>query len=355
MGNNWNKEYTDLIRSSLSSSWGNWSLSSDVAPGAVGIADPQNGNFHQVSQSLPGLTPEALRAGDASFDWNFMSSGVSRTETKIEGGGSGTDPQTGTKLGADLKMEWKFGHERELSSQCAVEKWVRIKETSTVTSQLDWLVGEARQAGMAGQHGIAQGFGVITRVLYARSGVNVASVSADNTFSIEGSASAVHSLVGEGRGAASFSRTSSTKSVDKHMWPSEAGIESTGLVPIAYDFASFDGRLLLPQWVTTVGAYTLLVDSKVGCTYTVKSKLTYSVDGRMVTRYGNVAPGRSVTYGDIPVAALDLNLRLEFVCVGRNEVKEFHWSNPRGQWINGHRTVVVSGVWPGRINAVEAG
>lgn len=354
--NNWNAQFTQLLRDSLPTYWGNWSLSRDIEPGAVGIVDPQTGSFRLVSSALPGLSKSNLLRKNASSDWNMMTSNVSRKEANVDLGGHVVDPETGAEVKAGVEVSWQFAREGEMVSQCALESFVALNNVdSLLHDNLDWLAGQARTSGMEnGRGGIAQGFGVVTRVLYARSGLNVGSTSANNAFSIRGTASGVHKLLGEANGKGSFTSTSSSKSMDKHLWPGEANKLPESPVPLAFSFASFSGRLLLPSWITHIGAYQLILRNTHGGTYIVKAALEYDTPSGRKKESTSVSGGLTASFGDIPLDASNIDLNLEFVCVGKNEKKHFHWASPRGQWVTGIRHIDLYGVWPGATRAVDA-
>lgn len=352
--NRWNVQFTQLVRGSLPGYWGNWSLGRDIAPGAVGSIDPETGSFRLASERLPGMTDAHLVRRNASSDWNMMTSHVTRREAAVDLDGSAVDPETGTKVSAGLQVSWTFGRAGEMVSQCALESSVTLAGADALLQQdLDWLVERAAMSGMGSSRGISQGFGVVTQVLYARSGLNVGSLSEDNTFSLTGTASGVNKLLGEAKGKGSFTSSSSSKSVDKHLWPSEAGALPGEPVPLAFAFASFDGRLLLPSWITHIGAYQLILRNNNGGTYIVKAELSYDTPRGRQKRNTSVSGGLVASFGDIPLDASNIDLALEFVSIGANERKTFHWDSPRGQWLNGIRHIDLFGVWPGATRAVD--
>jgi hypothetical protein len=163
----------------------------------------------------------------------------------------------------------------------------------------------------------------------------------------------VHKLLGEASGKGSFTSTSETKSVDKHLWPSEAGTLPTNSVPLAFTFASFDGRLLLPRWVTHISAYQLVIRNTHGGTYKVDAKLTYDTPRGPKTEEKTVTGGLTATIADIPLDASNLKLTLTFCGVRTDETHTLQWTSPRGQWVNGVRHVDLYGVWPGETRAVD--
>lgn len=353
--NNWNVQFTQLLRGSLPAHWGNWALSPDIAPGAVGIIDPASGSFRLVSKKLDGLAATDIIHAPASSDWNMMTSSVSRKESKVSLDGSATDPETGVTITAGMQVEWKMGKAGDMVSQCALEGTATLDAVDQLLSgRMDWLENQAKAASMSSNRGISQGFGVVTSVLYARSGLNLASLAADNSFSISGSASGIQKMLGEAKGSGSFVSTSATKSTDKHLWPSDSNTLPASAVPIAFSFASFDGRLLLPRWITRIGSYQLILRNNHGGTYVVKAELTYDCGKGPQRRNASVSGGLTTAFGDIPLDASNIDLKLEFVCIGSNQRQSFHWNNPRGEWINGTRHIDIYGVWPGQTKAVDA-
>lgn len=59
----WNRLYTDLLRGSRSTLWGNWALNPVIKPGAVGIIDPCSGDFTLVSEALPTVDITNIQQG----------------------------------------------------------------------------------------------------------------------------------------------------------------------------------------------------------------------------------------------------------------------------------------------------
>lgn len=352
---NWNAQFTQMIRKTNQAYWGNWSLSSEVSPGAVGIVDPSTGLFKLIASEIPNVSEGNFLKNKVSTDWNAMTSDVSRTEAEVDLKGDVTDPETGATAKAGLQVKWKFGQEGSMVSKCALDSETVLNNPDAVLGQnIDWLVERAAQSGMGSSGRIAQGFGVVTSVLYARSGLNVGSMAADNTFSLTGSASGVQKLLGEATGKGSFTSTSESKSVDKHLWPSEAGVLPSGSVPLAFTFASFDGRLLLPRWITHIGAYQLVIRNTHGGTYNVGVKLTYDTPRGAKTHETSVIGGLTATIADIPLDASNLKATLVFHGVRTDETHALQWASPRGQWLNGVRHVDLHGVWPGQTRAVDA-
>lgn len=350
----WNAQFTQMIRKTNQAYWGNWSLSSEIQPGAVGIVDPATGLFKLIASEVPGVSAGNFLRNAVSSDWNAMTSDVSRTETDVDLKGDVKDPETGLTVKAGVQVKWKFGSEGSMISKCALDAETVLNNPDTVLgNNIDWLVERAAQSGMGSDGKIAQGFGVITSVLYARSGLNIGSMAADNTFSLTGTASGVHKMLGEASGKGSYTSTSETKSVDKHLWPSEAGTLPAALVPLAFTFASFDGRLLLPRWITHIGAYRLVISNAHGGTYKVDVKLSYDTPRGPKTEERSVTGGLTITIADIPLDASNLKLAVIFRGVRSDETHNLQWISPRGQWVSGVRHVDLYGVWPGQTRVVD--
>lgn len=52
----WNAQFTQLIRKTHPTWWGNWSLGHEIRPGGIGVVDPLTGSFTPVADAIPGLT-----------------------------------------------------------------------------------------------------------------------------------------------------------------------------------------------------------------------------------------------------------------------------------------------------------
>lgn len=357
----WNAQFTQLIRKSHPALWGNWTLSGEVSPGAIGILDPSNGTFKRIAVGIPDLSIESFITKSVSASWDIMSNNVLRTDMSLELDAEVTDPDSGVTGSAGMEIVWTFGSEGSMLSRFVVESESMLNDLDVVAAtHMEWLVSRASQSGMGSgtgsgtdtDVGIAQGFGIITSVLYASSGLNVGSMASDNTFSIKGSASAVKKMVGEVKGKGSYSSASSSKSVAKQLWPAESGSLAEFSAPVAYTFASFDGKLLLPRWITHISAYRLIISNNNGGTYIVHATLRYDTPRGKIAVSSSVSGGLSTSFDDIPLDATNLDLELAFVA-GPGSNHRLQWRNPRGQWIGGVRNVGLSGVWPSQTYAVD--
>jgi hypothetical protein len=219
----------------------------------------------------------------------------------------------------------------------------------------DWLQKAAASQGMSRNGGgISQGFGVVTSVLWANSGLNVAAQSDSTTFSVAGSVSGVNELVGQAEGKGSYTSTNANKSVDQHIWPDKAATIAETAIPIAFRFASFNGRLIMPNWTAELGSFQLVLNNQHGGTYIVRANLSYDTPQGRRSQEASVSGGLIATLGAIPLDATNLKLDLAFKGVFSDEHKSFSWPTPLGTWYDGVRHIDLTGVWPGQTNAVDA-
>lgn len=348
----WNRLYTDLLRGSRSTLWGNWALNPVIKPGAVGIIDPASGDFTLVSEALPNVQVTSVQQGRR---WAISSKDVSRKETKANVSGTVLDPATGAQVKPELTLEWNFGKEESIASEFALNGEQRLNDLALIHDQFEWLYALAEKVGMASNGRIAEGFGVVTSVILADSGVNAGAKSKNAKFSLSGSASGLNTLLGEngssGKGGATFVSSRESSSVETHTLPAQDGQIATTALPVAYSFASFGpDRLLIPIWVRKIGSLRLEVDSKAtsATTYITKVSIAYDLpgEGRRTEGPVTISGGLSNSF-DIPMGARNLNFEAEFVNVGENQVLRRQWATPLSQWVGGSRTINLYGTWPG--------
>lgn len=353
MTTNWNLGFTQMLRNTQPSYWGNWSLDAQVTAGAVGVVNTSTGAFQYVSK-LPNAAVATTQA--PSNEWKVQSSDVTQTSTSVDLKGSVTDPDTGTKVDAGLEMTWKFGHEGSLSSTFLLANQAYLTDPlSQLSANKDWLNGQAQSAGMYQNSDITQGFGVITQALMAVSGLNLGAQSQNSSFSITGSVGATNAMAGNAGGDAkgSYAQTKASASFEQHLWPADANIVATTLMPIAFQFASFVGQTPVLGWVTNLSGISILLDDSHGGTYIVEAKATYNVDGRQQSTSASVSGGRATMMNAIPVNATSLTLDLAFKGMINDELHRFNWPSPIGQFTNGQIVIDLYGVWPGATRAVE--
>lgn len=346
---NWNKEFTALIRENQAAYWGNWGLDSRIRAGAVGIVNPSTGEFKLVRDQLPGVS---LSENEVSKKWEMRSSKVKKTVVRPKVSGSFTDPQTGTTLNIDSDIEWKFESTGSMASEFAVVKEVSIMDLTHLNKEFKWLAQQASQVAYGSDGRISQGFGVITSVIYASSGLNVGAKDKNASFVISGNADALNTLLGSGSPKASisgsFTSTKEQKSLVKHIWPETAITASSTPIPIAYTFTSFEGDMIIPEWVDKFGSFVLEVDSLFGSTYTASLTLEYDTPEKPnQTVPGFVIAGQSDTFGNIPLTATNIKLEVNFKDLKNGTTLGDGWKTPLGQWTGGKCRVELSGVWPG--------
>lgn len=347
----WNRLYTDLLRGSRSTLWGNWALNPIIKPGAVGIVDPASGDFSLVSESLPGVEIIKVEQGRR---WAISSKEVSRQETTAKVNGTVMDPATGAQVKPDTTVEWKFGKEESIASEFALNGEQRLKDLSIIHDQFNWLYEQARKVGMASNGSIAEGFGVVSSVIYADSGINAGAKSKNATFSLSGTASGLNTLLGEqgisGKGGATFLSSRNNSAVESHTLPAQDGKTADHPLPVAYSFTSFGpGKLLIPTWVRKIGALQMHVDSKATSvtTYITKVRITYDLPNKGPVEDNATIPGGSSANFSIPLDASNLVFEAEFVNIGKNEKMTRQWRTPLSQWVGGQRTINITGTWPG--------
>jgi hypothetical protein len=352
-----NRTYTDLLRGTYRTMWGNWGLNSYIKPGAVGIVDSDSGEFKLVADCLPGVE---ISKNQQSRKWDFKSNGVSSRGISANVGGLIFDPATGTEIKPNAALEWTFDKENSITSEFAISGEHAISNLTILHDQYDWLLDQARKLNMATAAGISEGFGVVTSVVYASSGLNAAAKKNKASFSVSGSASGLNRLLGEkgtsGSGKASYVFSNSSSEVEMHTLPAKSGDVATAPLPIAYTFASFAGsRVLIPSWIGKIGVLNLLVDSKATSmtTYTTKIKLSYQTPAGPVEESRTVIGGSSTSFGEIPLTATEMVLTAEFINIGANTRKSLKWNTPASEWLGGTRTVNLTGTWPGAPDMTE--
>jgi len=348
---NWNATFTQQIRTSRRTLWGNWGLNTAIKPGAVGTVDPATGDFDYI-----GMIPDPQIVTEAtSNQWSIESEHVTKQQASVGLDGSATDPDTGTKITVGTQLTWSMQSAGSMISNFSLaQEDVVAQPGGLAQTQWAWLESQAQSVGRTSPDGITQGFGIVTDVLWARSGLNVGAMSDSTSFSVTGSASGVNNLVGASAGGkGSYVSTTENKSVDKHLWPDKASVTASDPIPIAFGFASFEGRLIMPNWTSQISSFQLVLNNQHGGTYIVKASLSYDTPSGKKSQSVTVSGGLVATIGAIPLNATNLQLDLSFKGVFSNEHKSFKWDTPLGSWYDGVRHIDLYGVWPGKTNAVD--
>jgi hypothetical protein len=323
-----------LIRNGRPAYWGNWTLTPNIKPGAVGFVSPDTGDFTLVKEETPGLT---LSTRGIPNQWKLSSSNVQRSESNVNLDGSATDPDTGVKVTAGVEVKWDFSSVGSIASEFGIASETFISDLTTLgkSDTYKWLYDQAQSVSMGSNGQIAQGFGVVTSAVYAHSGLNVGSQDNSSSFSLTGSAGAVQEMLGGANGKGSFVSTRQNKSVDQHLWPYQSDQLAPSPIPIAYTFASFDGPLLIPNWINRLGAFEVVFDNKPGCTYVTHIQIGYdSPAGRQHDEF-SLSGGISKTVSNIPLSATNIRVDVKFQGVMNSDHYAFNWPSPLGQWLTG--------------------
>ncbi|MBD9413600.1 hypothetical protein IB234_03410 [Pseudomonas sp. PDM16] len=347
---NWNRTFTDLIRAGRAAYWGNWTLDPKIKVGAVGIVSPDNGDFTLVQEATPGLS---ISNRGIPNQWKLSSSNVRRSQANVNLDGNATDPETGTKITAGTEITWDFANVGSMASEFGIanEEFLGDLTALTKPATLSWLAQQAGSVSMGSGGNIAQGFGVVTSVIYANSGLNIGSQDNSASFSISGSVGAVQDMLAGANAKGSYTSTRETKQVDQHLWPTGANQVASGVVPVAYTFASFDGNLLIPNWITRLGSLQILFNNKPGCTYITSINLSYDTPQGKKNESFSLSGGLSKTVANIPLSATNIVADVSFKGMINSDHYSFKWPNPLGQWLTGQREIEMTGVWPGQTHA----
>ena len=286
--------------------------------------------------------------------WKVSSEHVHREETQIELEGEVEDPETGAKGKAGLKVGWTMESAGAVASEFSVAHEKEVQSLGTLVQEnWAWLAEKAESIGMGDGQNISQGFGLVTGVIYANSGLNIGSTESKSTFNISGSASGVKKMLGNVSGKGSYSSIDMNKSMDLHIWPDRDSIVAPVPVPIAYRFASFDKMLLIPDWIRELDSFQLFLNNKPGCTYITTIHLNYETPRGPHSEKVVLSGGLSKTIGDIPLDATNLDLRVNFKGMINDDNYKFHWDSPVSQWPSGQRHIDMSGVWPGKTHCSD--
>ncbi|MTB50045.1 hypothetical protein [Lewinella sp. W8] len=342
----WNQAFTGLIRNTNQAAWGNWSLSTGIQAGAVGILDPNTGSFTAITQ-----IPDAkIINSKAGYSWSVESSSAHRTESSVEFKGGYDDPSSGVKVNAGLKVDWSFSEEGGISSQATIVGENMVSDfTSLMQKNYAWLLQQARDANYVNGDGILQGFGMITHVKLCNGGINLGSLSKDSTFSLTGSVDGVKQMTGGGSANASikgsYKEMNSSSSFERHNWPAGANEVPPSEVGISYQFASFNGKTIMPSWIMPLQNFTINLDNAHGGTYIVHMTATYNVPGqdKPVSQEVTAPGGQQKVISGIPLNATNLKVQCAFEA---GDTFHFSWPNPIATWLTGQRTIDCGGVWP---------
>ena len=179
------------------------------------------------------MIPEAqVVAQPTSNQWSIESEHVTKQQASVNLDGSATDPETGTKITVGTELTWSMQSAGSMISNFSLaQEDVVANPGSLAQAQWAWLLSQAQSVGRSSGNGITQGFGIVTDVLWARSGLNVGALSDNTSFSLTGSALGVNDLIGaQSGGNGSYVNSTVNKSVDNHMWPFKVKTTSSDLI-----------------------------------------------------------------------------------------------------------------------------
>lgn len=343
----WSRAFTDLVRQSARTYWGNWNLNQQVAAGAVGYIDPQSGSFTKVAD-LPNADIQQLVAPAA---WSIESSSVRQTQSSVEFKGGYFDPSSGTEVTAGLDVAWSFAKEGSIASNATVSGQSALNDFGTVLqNNFNWLLDKARSVGYATPDGgIRQGFGVVTHVRHCRGVMNLGSKNANSSFSVVGSVDGVSAMIGTGKISGSvkgsYKEVNKTSAFESWLWPAEPNEAAAGEVALCYQFASFQGKQLIPTWLQLLDNFRVIFDNSHGGTYIGNCTIEYiTTDDNTVRRLETKVPGGQVkTLDNIPLNALDVEITVHFTA---GDTYHFMVDAPLTRLLNGSMTIDLSGVWP---------
>lgn len=346
----WNISFTSMLRQTQARMWGNWPLHSSVQPGMMGILNPETGDFRPAT-----VVPNAkIVKFDQAQDWSMESSSVRRKDTNVDFAGGYTDPSTGTTVNVGLKTSWTFEREGSIISKATVAGESVIDDPGALlAAEFPAIYQAAQNLNMTTPEGIVQGFGVITRVVRAKGVINLGARTDASTFSITGSVDGVNAMSGSGDPIASvkgsYKDVSQTGSFEEHLFPAEANKKPDGEAILMYEFASFDGKTILPGWTGPISPLNLTFDNGHGGTYIVHCKVLFDTpDKRDHERKISVPGGQSHSISGIPLSATNLRVQMDFVAGDSLFLQE---SKPVATWEQGRRTIDLYGVWPWSCNA----
>lgn len=335
-----------MIRKSNATLWGNWTLNPLVRPGAVGYIESNSGAFVHVD-NMPNITIKSFASPE---NWSIESSSVHRTQSDVSFKGGYKDPSTGTTVTTGLNVDYAFSKEKSIVSNGTLTGRGTVEDFGTaMKANYDWLLQKATSVGFAQNGGIIQGFGMIVMTQTCCGGVNIGSLTSSSTFSITGSVEGVNSLIGAGNVDAgvkgSYKETNETKAFESHLWPSEADAIAHEDVGIAFQFASFDNKLIMPNWVMPLMGFAVHFDNAHSGTYRAHCKVEWSEPSATGAKSKDVTvgAGHQNTIDGIPLSATSITVTVDFV---HGDKFHFSWNNPLTTWIDGWQTIDMSGVWP---------
>ncbi|HEX2572803.1 MAG TPA: hypothetical protein VH877_24850 [Polyangia bacterium] len=351
----WNRIFTGLIRQSDSKQWGNWSLDPRIKVGSIGSLST-DGAFAPVG-SLTGYETETTRP---SVAWQKSTKRVRRKTFEIQPEAGVTQIPVGTTgitldASGGFVVSWEFEAASELMSEFNVSRIEFIRDAAQVAaSNKASLNALADSIGLRTAGSIDQGFGFISSVVWAKSGINAASRTQNSKLSISGKADAAGKLLGTtGLQAAlsgSYAVVHEEGDIDKQIWPAP-GTADGEEIPVAYTFASFEGDILIPDWTGYI--QNIVAEFRNAGSYVAKVEVSYKdSSGHVNETYAGISGGTSRQI-IMPLDASDVAFDVTFVGYG-NHVK-LVVPSPLRQAHNGRLEYQIAGLWPSGPEVIPIG
>ncbi|WP_299728641.1 hypothetical protein [uncultured Endozoicomonas sp.] len=330
--------FTNLIREAKPGWWGNWSLSKNIAVGAIGVIGSDS-SFQPSGLHLSDLKKKTLPMSEKLkvSTQHVVGPNVVLTNMAAES----------EEASGEVSLKWEFYAKGAMSAQWSIVEQQSMSNTvDTIQKNMDLLKSAAQDMNMlnplTGE--ITQGFGVITGVILAKGGVNLASVSDSAQWSISGEGKSLKGMLGNAKGSASYSSVESSSNVVSVVWPAAPNEVAEELVPVAYTFASIHGETVIPLWIDKINDFELVFQNN--GSYAVIATVSYNTPNGREEKSTEITGFLKGAIGDIPLDATSLALKLEFVGSIPYTVQYDSWNTPLGTWLTGKRHIDIWGWWP---------
>lgn len=342
----WNQVFTELLHENgRGNLWGNWGLEAGLQPGVVGCLKP-DGNFVAC-----GVLPEIrLDRYPSSQAWSLKSLSTTRRDGNFDVAADGSLlPATGT-----FQIKWDFAKAQTMASEFAVVEERHLRDAvTTVSANEAMLTKLAASVGMAPNGKPAQGFGVVTQVIMAKSGLNVGAEVANSSFSLGFHVSAdiaAKQFLGTATGNAKYDSSWEKGHISKLCFPSVGvSADDANLIPIAFSFLSFHNGIIIPCWINHFG--TLQLEVSLCQTYIVDVTVSYDVPGVMtpITETFRLLSGQSHSVYP-PCEATNIVMQTTAVIPKGQKGPEGRWQAPLLEWVGGVHHIKLGGFSPSGIH-----
>lgn len=331
------RTFNQLIRESHPNWWGNFNLDPLIKPGAIGVVDIGSGVFQPTGEYLGDFETIISPLNEIM---KVSTEHVREPRLVLDG-----KARLAHMGDAQVQLKWEFSKQGAMTSRWALVEKRSIKDPGKVIkNHLDLLKAIASYESMYDSvNGIAQGFGVITSVILAKAGMNVAALSESSNWSVSGQASYLQNMLTQVGGEALYSKSEYEGNVLSFLWPGEGNQLGSALVPVAYTFASLDGERVMLHWIRPIGSFRMLFKNH-GDHY-VGVSLSYSTPmGNQHVEIG-LLPFLKQVIDNIPLDATNLTLTLNYLRIMQT-VQTHRWKTPLGSWPTGDRHIDIKGSWP---------